>query len=111
MVVGNNQGIEPVNAKLFIVDWDDTLNASSWCVRKGILTIRPPNEAEIAQVKELSKHCALTLRTCLDHGNVVIVTNAESGWVELSARQLMPEVAKYVYSDRVVSFHDIDCYL
>jgi len=103
LVVGNQQRPKPVNGKLFIVDWDDTLNASSWCVRNGILTCRPPSESDLNHVADLAQRSTATLRSCLNHGNVVIVTNAESGWVELSARQLMPEVSKYVQPFRRVS--------
>lgn len=83
--------------KLFIVDWDDTLNASSWCVQRGIMLIRLPNEDEKMHLGRLSVRCADTLQGLMKLGHVIIVTNAEEGWVQSSARTLMPEVSKYVY--------------
>ncbi len=82
--------------KLFIVDWDDTLNASTWCVQRGIMIFRQPNEDEKSDLARLSERCADTLQDLMKLGHVIIVTNAEEGWVQSSARSLMPDVYKYV---------------
>lgn len=89
--------------KLFLIDWDDTLNPSSWCMHYGILTIRPPRKDEVNAVAGLSAKVLKTLTYCMEHGNVVIVTNAESGWVEKSARFLMPDVFQLLKKIPVVS--------
>lgn len=79
---------------LIMIDWDDTLNPSYWCLRNGILTLRYPSPSEVAAVKALSEIAARTIRMCMERGHVVIVTNAETGWVELSAKILLPDVFK-----------------
>ena len=81
---------------LFIVDWDDTLNASTWCVQRGIMIFRLPNEDERLHLARLSKRSAETLQSLMKLGHVIIVTNAEEGWVQSSARSLMPDVSKFV---------------
>ena len=99
--------IEELYRRLIILDWDDTINPSSWCMKNGILTVRPPTRNDLQVTRDLSQKAAKMLTICLAHGQVVIVTNAESGWVELSARSLMPDVARYVlnesYSDLLLS--------
>ena len=82
--------------RLIIIDWDDTINPSSWCMKNGILTVRQPTRNDLQVIRDLSQKAAKTLTMCLAHGHVVIVTNAETGWVELSAKSLMPDVARYV---------------
>jgi len=79
---------------LFIVDWDDTLNASTWCVQRGIHIVRQPSVQERSQLNSLSLKCADTLALLMKYGHVVIVTNAEEGWVQTSAKSLLPEVSK-----------------
>ena len=94
---------ERPESKLFLIDWDDTLNPSSWCMRNGILTVRPPRRDEVSAVACLSTKVIKTLTYCMDQGEVVIITNAESGWVEMSARFLMPEVSKLLKQIPVIS--------
>ena len=84
--------------KLIILDWDDTINASSWCMKSGVLTLRAPNHHDLHAVRDLSVTAAKTLIKCMEHGHVVIVTNAEAGWVEISARALLPEVYRLCQS-------------
>ncbi len=39
----------------------------------------------------------------MKHGNVLIITNAETGWVELSCKKFMPRVQPYLQNLRVLS--------
>lgn len=75
---------------------DDTLLASSWIARLGL---RPkymddipiiPQETQ-DDLKALSKAVISLLTLALDYGQVVIVTAAETGWVELSASMFLPD--------------------
>jgi hypothetical protein len=78
-----------------IFDWDDTLLPSSWLSVKGLRLDYP---AQLPQdvIDELETHqesvCAV-LTKAAQCGTVVIITNAETGWVELSAQRFMPRVA------------------
>jgi hypothetical protein len=78
-----------------IFDWDDTLLPSSWLSVKGLRLDYP---AQLPQdvLDELETHqesvCAVLIKA-MQCGTVVIITNAETGWVELSAQRFMPRVA------------------
>jgi hypothetical protein len=94
--------IAPKNA-LIILDWDDTLNPSSWCIKNRITTVSACDSAIVADLRRISAQAAKTLTACMEVGDVVIVTNAESGWVQLSAKNYMPEVNKILDMIPVVS--------
>ena len=99
----SSSDFEQTTRKLILIDWDDTLNPSSWCMRNGILTVRPPRRDEVNALSTLATKVLRTLNDCMELGHVVIVTNAEAGWVELSARFLMPEVHKKLKQIPVIS--------
>jgi hypothetical protein len=71
---------------VIIFDWDDTLMASSFADRAKLLqtesigSLPPALQVQFAQLEE---HVAKCLRVAAELGNVVIITNAESGWVEV----------------------------
>ena len=74
-----------------IFDWDDTLLPSSWLSVKGLRLDYP---AQLPQdvLDELETHqesvCAV-LTKAIQCGTVVIITNAETGWVQLSAQRFV----------------------
>ena len=74
-----------------IFDWDDTLLPSSWLSVKG-LRLDYPAQLPKDVIDELETHqesvCAV-LTKAAQCGTVVIITNAETGWVELSAPRFM----------------------
>ena len=88
-----------------IFDWDDTLLPSSWLSVKGLRLDYP---AQLPQdvIDELETHqesvCAV-LTKAAQCGTVVIITNAETGWVELSAQRFMPRVAPLLHQFCVFS--------
>lgn len=88
-----------------IFDWDDTLLPSSWLAAKG-LRLDFPATLPHDVVAELAEHevsvCAL-LTKAMAHGTVVIITNAETGWVELSAQRFLPTVVPVLEKLTVVS--------
>jgi len=77
---------------LIIFDWDDTLLPSTWIQQQGLRLTEDsvPTEQQRVQLKELSLRVARTLRAAKRQGRVVLVTNAERGWVELSCRKFCP---------------------
>jgi len=104
VVTSTSLGTSPTHYHhhLIIFDWDDTLLASSWLTSQGFQLYKPlpgSNEAlhqlEDAVVKLLSQ--ALTL------GTVIIITNSELSWVELSAQNFMPRVLPFLAKARVIS--------
>ena len=88
-----------------IFDWDDTLLASSWLTREG-LTLYEPREIprdSVAKLQNLEEKCIKLLSRACELGAVTIVTNAETGWVELSAQRFMPRVLPLLSNCRVIS--------
>ena len=101
-----------------IFDWDDTLLPSYDLQRLGL---RPktkgclPSTGVLSQeqkervcsgLKRLEQTVHQLLFTALQHvgcGHVVVVTNAERGWVELSCSRFMPNVMKVLRNCKVVS--------
>ncbi|CAD7957415.1 unnamed protein product [Amoebophrya sp. A120] len=79
---------------LILLDWDDTLLPSAWVVKHKILPEAdfPLRESEKEQLHLLADEVVLTLRVLKSLGRVVLVTNAEAGWIGCSARALMPKV-------------------
>jgi hypothetical protein len=78
---------------LILLDWDDTIMPTTFLQRRGIdLTTQEVPEDVVAALKAYGEHAANTLRALLLHGSIVIVTNAETGWVELTAARFLPAV-------------------
>jgi len=81
-------------------DWDDTLCPSSW-----IRTNRPkldylapcPKDAIYTEpLSQLSSLVCELLTIAADHGNVIIVTNSQVGWVKTSCANFMPDVYEVI---------------
>jgi len=93
------------NTTTIIFDWDDTLLPSSWLSVKG-LRLDTPAVLPQDVIDELETHqasvCAV-LSKAAQCGTVIIITNAETGWVELSAQRFMPMVVPLLENIRVFS--------
>jgi hypothetical protein len=78
---------------LILLDWDDTIMPTTYLQRRGIdLTTTEVPEDVTSTLSAYGEIAANTLRALLLHGTVVIVTNAEWGWVELTAARFLPAV-------------------
>lgn len=77
---------------LIIFDWDDTLLPSTYIHENGLRLESevPPNF--YAAISPIEKEVTSLLQTAKQHGDVCIITNAETGWVELSCKKFMPNV-------------------
>lgn len=94
------------HAKTVIVwDWDDTLLCSSYLASMGYRLdtdlVPPPELAQQLQELEASVTSVLTL--AFMYGDVHIVTNAETGWVQLSAQKFMPGLVPLLERCQVLS--------
>ena len=56
-----------------------------------------------AELEELALHAAETLQMAKRFGKVVLVTNAECGWIELSCRKWMPSLYPHLEDVRLFS--------
>jgi len=97
----------PNNVIMF--DWDDTLLASSFLSARGYRVDCAESPASVADQSDAAQLraqeqcvCAL-LKLALSYGTVNIVTNAETGWVELSAQKFMPSVLPLLSRVNVLS--------
>lgn len=89
---------------LFIIDWDDTLLATSWLSSQGLrLDATEIPEFVAEELRALESSIYSLLAYVLTIGKVAIVTNAESSWVELSARKFVPAVCDLLPQIRVLS--------
>jgi len=74
---------------VIFVDWDDTLLCSSFLSGAGY---RLDSEMDSAspidkELKELELSVIGLLKLAMTFGDVHVVTNAETGWVQLSAKK------------------------
>lgn len=96
--------IEPENT-LFVFDWDDTVLPSTWIQSQGLRldagsTVSDAQRAELTAVAESVSETLHMARQC---GTVVVVTNAERGWIELSCHKFLPTLAPLLEGVRRVS--------
>jgi len=89
----------------FIFDWDDTVLPSTWVQRQG-LRLDAASKVTPAQREVLAEVAAVagrTLQAARQHGTVVLVTNAERGWIELSCQKFLPTLAPMLENVKLVS--------
>jgi len=89
----------------FIFDWDDTVLPSTWVQRQGLRldTASQPNEEQREMLAEVATAAGQTLRAARQHGTVVLVTNAERGWIELSCQKFLPTLSPTLENVKLVS--------
>ncbi|CAK9081088.1 unnamed protein product [Durusdinium trenchii] len=90
---------------LFIFDWDDTVLPSSWVQGQGL---RLDDSSEVLpwhrqQLSKVAAAAAETLRLAKQLGTVVLITNAERGWIELSCQKFLPTLFPALESVKVLS--------
>jgi hypothetical protein len=89
---------------LVIFDWDDTLFPTTWLRQQGFFDAEyEPDTAQKAKVEKLAMNVEATVRIALQFGKVVIVTNAQQGWVEASCAKVMPSLAPVLQEVHIVS--------
>jgi|SRR3989339_104021 len=71
---------------LFLLDWDDTLFPTTWILKNGINLMIPNNrDRYIDYFNELDVALSSFLKTVLNLGKVIIVTNALIDWIKISS--------------------------
>jgi len=77
---------------LFIFDWDDTILPTTWLSTNDLRVDKdddvPP--ALKQQLDEYAPWAMRTLKEAMKYGSVLIVTNAETGWIELNIDKFFP---------------------
>eukprot|EP01055_Gregarina_sp_Pseudo9_P005553 Gregarina_sp_Pseudo_9__5552@NODE_73_length_4587_cov_88_906113_g67_i0_p2_GENE_NODE_73_length_4587_cov_88_906113_g67_i0NODE_73_length_4587_cov_88_906113_g67_i0_p2_ORF_typecomplete_len372_score26_46PNK3P/PF08645_11/0_12CAML/PF14963_6/0_47_NODE_73_length_4587_cov_88_906113_g67_i02331348 len=99
-----NESFNP-EGTILIFDWDDTLCPSTWLSSHDMTlddssTIPPEFESLLNKMALCSQK---TLEVAARLGTVVIVTNAEQGWIEMSCRKFLPSLYSYLSSFKQLS--------
>nr|CCA14309.1 conserved hypothetical protein [Albugo laibachii Nc14] len=99
--ISNAMSTKSSCSAIIFFDWDDTLMASSRLAQMGLCPKYINEQPDIPtnvqnQLRKLEKIVVSVLEKALLYGRVVIVTAAESGWVELSASLYLPRVLSYL---------------
>jgi len=105
MDVKEDHAPKPNPNTVIMFDWDDTLLASSFLSAQGFrLDSVEPTSGEVdVQLRALEQCVCSVLQLALQYGHVNIVTNAETGWVQLSAQKFMPLVVPFLSKVTVIS--------
>lgn len=90
---------------VIIFDWDDTLLASSFLSGRGFrLDTDRSRLGEVADgLRDLEQSVIAVLSLAMQFGSVHVVTNAETGWVQLSAAKFIPGVVPYLSKVQILS--------
>lgn len=102
---GKAQDKFSVDETFFIFDWDDTILPSSWVQRQGLRldANSHPTAEQRSILAEVASVVGQTLRAARQHGTVILVTNAERGWIELSCQKFLPTLAPMLENVKLVS--------
>jgi hypothetical protein len=96
---------ETVTETVIIFDWDDTLLPSAWLTSTVGLD-QTIQDLPAAQQQELTAHAGLVaslLEAASAYGSVVIITNAQTGWVQFSSERFMPSLLGLLDNFTIIS--------
>lgn len=101
---GNDSPTFSPEETLIILDWDDTILPTTWLTDQGCTgNVVDLKHWHKKQLKMIAERAARTLRIAKKLGQVVIITNAKAGWVELSCHRYMPTLRPWLQGVRVIS--------
>jgi len=105
----SNAHCDSFNQTTFIFDWDDTLMPSAWLRYQGLIGgdgARNRSKAtrwQRNQLAQIAKAACEMLRQAKQWGTVVIITNADRGWVEANCHKFMPTLYPLLDNIRIIS--------
>ena len=94
---------------IIILDWDDTLLCTSFLGSKnGLGYSASPvlSRKEQEKISTLEESVMKLLTLCVEKGDVYIITNAESGWIEYSVQKYYPKILPILKRINVISARD-----
>ncbi|KAH9256382.1 hypothetical protein BASA81_005639 [Batrachochytrium salamandrivorans] len=93
------------SSTITFVDWDDSILPSTWLSALGGHGNMTPIEAmAVSQALfDLERSVIRLLHDLLLVGSVCLVTNAQTGWVELSCAKFLPNVLPLLAKTKIVS--------
>lgn len=86
-----------------VFDWDDTLLPSTFLAAMGLRVDDVYDVPEFVrkQLEELEVLTIGLLEEAMLRGKVMVITNAETGWVELSGERFVPKLLAFLQSKRI----------
>lgn len=90
---------------ILIFDWDDTVLPSTWISEQGLTLCEDsvPTATHMALLDKVAERAAQTLAVAKRYGKVVLVTNAERGWIELSCQKFLPSLYQSLADVKIFS--------
>lgn len=90
---------------ILIFDWDDTVLPSSWVQEQGLRLDDGSvvSDEQRAILDELAAAACQLIQSSKSFGTIVLVTNAERGWIELSCRKFLPTLYPVLEGVRAMS--------
>jgi hypothetical protein len=90
---------------LLIFDWDDTILCSTWLSINKLRFDKAsePSNSQREQLAEVARMAIATLSAAKELGTVVIITNAERGWIELTCNKFLPALLPVLEGIKLVS--------
>jgi len=100
----SDQGEEGFVQTVTFFDWDDTLFPTACLQQQGLLHEDAVfQEDQMKLLEKLASGVERTLRLAMQFGRVVIVTNAQQGWVEMCCARMMPSLSGVLEEVDIVS--------
>mmetsp|Transcript_15943 Transcript_15943/g.34655 ORF Transcript_15943/g.34655 Transcript_15943/m.34655 type:complete len:335 (+) Transcript_15943:61-1065(+) len=96
-------GPETKSSKVIIFDWDDTICPSSFVDQWKIDTFSDLPLHYQNLFNEIGRCAEKCLAAAAKHGEVIIITNSDEGWVDYSAERYCPNLLPILPKYRVVS--------
>lgn len=97
-------------ATAIVYDWDDTLLPSHFLAKIGaepitgaLAHIDPASVRQLADIEDMV--CKILKRSieAVGEGNVIIITAAQNGWIDISAEAFMPRTIPYLEKCHIIS--------
>jgi hypothetical protein len=93
---------------LIIFDYDDTILPTSFLSKKGLRIDSPPPAGDLMRaLEDYSRFVNKTLNEASKYGHVIIITNAETGWIQLTVEKFLPQSASTVHRFQHLSARSI----
>lgn len=95
--------VRVMSRPVIIFDWDDTLFASSAVTPSG-LCLDDVFDLDVdtqSALIELETVVTALLADAMRLGTVIIITNSEHGWVELSAENFAPRLLRFIKRNKI----------
>ena len=100
-----NPGMKPkVHNSLIIFDWDDTLLPTSFLTPKGTFSEEVQlSPSDLEKMQQIEDYVYIILKECIEKGDVYIITNAGTNWVQYSANLFYPKISELLKKIKIIS--------